>query len=175
MHPPNTDSGGELKRPPNLARTMRAFTISILTTFLVAGLAMPQASASDCLPDTFVGGGIGLYFRDDCSPDPHAEIGTYCLGGGGTTKTIYDRENVTVFVTTCDGNPGGDPGSIAGVGCKPYSHKELGTTVTLGGDCSVLVQNRYYECVWGGSYVTVLQVGPVTVQEYRCTPPGDIE
>lgn len=36
-------------------------------------------------------------------------------------------------------------------------------------DCSVTVNNKTYDCFWGGHWTTTT-VGPVTVRSYSCDP-----
>ena len=39
-------------------------------------------------------------------------------------------------------------------------------------DCSLVVSNKPYDCVWGGHW-TEWTVGPVTCRSYSCSPPSD--
>ncbi len=159
---------------------MRSITLALAASILLAGLAAPTASADDnCpVPDVALNSWTGLFFRDDCSPDPHLDTSGSCLGGGGTTKTLVARENLTIAITICDGNPG-NPGGLPPIGAAPgcgpreYHLRPIAgqgeTTIHIAHNCQTTVDvNENPNCLVQGPMTHTTTYYPVTVSVTYC-------
>jgi hypothetical protein len=56
-------------------------------------------------------------------------------------------------------------------GCPAKTVSKDGVTVETHLDCTVVITEKLYDCVWGGHYVSNT-VGKVTLRHYECYSPG---
>lgn len=150
-------------------------TLIVAASLLLTTLAFaPEAAAEsdDCQRKDFTDGQLRVTKREDCTYEVAAFEDIICVGGwGGVVQR--DVAGHTAKAYYCDGGLGDRVGDLftmntAAAACAYEKSVGIGT-LYVEPDCSVRLDVKFYECIWGGHWDSY-GAGPVTVRVYQCDP-----
>ena len=149
-------------------------TLIVAASLLLTALAFaPEAAAEtdDCQRKDVTDGQLRVTKREDCTYEVVAFEDIICVGGWGG---VVERDAVghTAKVYYCDGGiidrlPPITMASAAGP-CPHEASVGVGTFY-VEPDCSVRLDVKFYDCIWGGHWDSH-GAGPVTLRVYQCDP-----